>query len=116
MMAAAVRGVRGVCGTTCGAENRDGKGLCGVCGVRPNVGAYARSGTRFLSAQHVSHTYAPPHTTHTPHKAGGARISGVRGCVRGIAHPAQACSRAGATSFFTLSRKKEEEGGKHGWC
>ena len=115
MTRATVRDVRGLCGAACGAETRDWEGLCVVCGVRPNVGAYARV-SPYPNHTDGAHAYVPT-PAHPAHPAQARRSAGFRraGPCAGANHPAHPCSRAGAIPPFSLSRKKAGEGGKHGW-
>jgi hypothetical protein len=103
-MTGSVRDVRGRCGTLCGAETRMGQGLCGVCGTRLYTGAHEQRSAARLHEAHRARGQVP-HAPHVPHNAGGARVSAVRGPVRGLGVPAQACSRARANSLFRVSRE-----------
>ena len=115
MTRATVRDVRGLCGAACGAENRDREGLCVVCGVRPNVGAYARAPRNMRSTEsNPAHVPIPTHPARPAQARRSAAFRRAGGCA-GSKHPAHPCSRAGAIPPFSLSRKKEGEGGKHGW-
>jgi hypothetical protein len=109
-MPVAVRDVRRLCRVPCGAETRDREGLCGVCGVRPNVRVHMKRVIPRHIETGITRTYLPPHTPHAPHNAGGARVSCVWGSVRGTMHPAQACSRGRATSHSPSLRKKGRGG------
>lgn len=102
-----VQGVQGVCRVLCRVETRAAIGVCRVCRVRPYAGRRARELSPAACSHTHARTYAPLHTLHTLHNAGGARVAAVQGSARPPAHPAQAHarSRAGAFLHFPIALK-----------